>query len=254
MAGPDTSRTDPSGPPGSTRPSRLGMVGIAATGRARVASHPGLPRAPARREGTPSMDPRTAATRVPDPDAVDFIRFCYRRRRVGWPELYDEMCAVAGTRPVPRDSGPTISPPIGIGFALFDMPALAAMSPADRRRGAGAPPTGGRDDHAARNRSSTTRTGIGRGGRGRRRAQPARRAIRPSGSGARRGLTGPHALDPGPRAPVRSSSRGVRCLCHDCGRRIAAGRGRRSLRVGGPPQARMRRLAISPSIWRSAST
>src|SRR6185312_60655 len=51
---------------------------------------------PGRREGTPSMDPRTAATRVPDPDAVEFIRFCYRRRRVGWPELYDEMCAVAG--------------------------------------------------------------------------------------------------------------------------------------------------------------
>ena len=53
------------------------------------------PHAQDRREGTPSMDLRTAATRVPDPDAVEFIRFCYRRRRVGWPELYDEMCAVA---------------------------------------------------------------------------------------------------------------------------------------------------------------
>ena len=29
-------------------------------------------------------------------DAIEFVRFCYRRRRVGWPELYDEMCAVAG--------------------------------------------------------------------------------------------------------------------------------------------------------------
>ena len=42
------------------------------------------------------MDPRSAATRAPDPDAIEFVRFCYRRRRVGWPELYDEMCAVAG--------------------------------------------------------------------------------------------------------------------------------------------------------------
>ena len=42
------------------------------------------------------MDPNTAGTRVPDPDAVEFVRFCHRRRRVGWPELYDEMCAVAG--------------------------------------------------------------------------------------------------------------------------------------------------------------
>ena len=42
------------------------------------------------------MDPRSAATGIPDPDAIEFVRFCYRRRRVGWPELYDEMCAVAG--------------------------------------------------------------------------------------------------------------------------------------------------------------
>ena len=33
---------------------------------------------PAGREGAPSMDPRTAATRRPDQDAVEFIRFCYR--------------------------------------------------------------------------------------------------------------------------------------------------------------------------------
>ena len=28
-------------------------------------------------------------------EALDFVRFCYRRRHVAWPELYDEMCAVA---------------------------------------------------------------------------------------------------------------------------------------------------------------
>src|SRR6188472_811167 len=82
---------------------------------------------PARREGTPSMDPRTAATRVPDPDAVEFIRFCYRRRRVGWPELYDEMCAVAG-RGAFRGYGSEDLAALGIGFSLFDMPALAALA------------------------------------------------------------------------------------------------------------------------------
>jgi len=73
------------------------------------------------------MDPRTAATRVPDPDAVEFIRYCYRRRRVGWPELYDEMCAVA-SRGLFRGYGTDELGDIGIGFALFDMPALAGLA------------------------------------------------------------------------------------------------------------------------------
>ena len=73
------------------------------------------------------MEPRTAATRVPDPDAAEFVRFCYRRRRVGWPELYDEMCAVAG-RGLYRGYGADDLAAMGIGFALFDMPALAALT------------------------------------------------------------------------------------------------------------------------------
>jgi hypothetical protein len=73
------------------------------------------------------MEPRNAATRVPDPDAADFIRFCYRRRRVGWPELYDEMCAVAA-RGLYKGLGTEDLAAHGIGFALFDMPALAAMA------------------------------------------------------------------------------------------------------------------------------
>jgi hypothetical protein len=73
------------------------------------------------------MDPRTAAARVPDPDAVEFIRFCYRRRRVGWPELYDEMCAVAA-RGLFRGLGTEDLAAHGIGFSLFDTPALAAAS------------------------------------------------------------------------------------------------------------------------------
>jgi hypothetical protein len=30
--------------------------------------------------------------------AVEFIAFCFRRRAVEWPQLYDEMCYVAGNR------------------------------------------------------------------------------------------------------------------------------------------------------------
>jgi hypothetical protein len=73
------------------------------------------------------MDPRTATTRDPDPEAVEFIRFCYRRRRVGWPELYDEMCAVAA-RGLFRGLVTDDLAAHGIGFSLFDTPALAALA------------------------------------------------------------------------------------------------------------------------------
>jgi hypothetical protein len=73
------------------------------------------------------MDPRSAATRAPDPDAIEFVRFCYRRRRVGWPELYDEMCAVAG-RGLFRGFDADDLAGIGVGFSLFDMPGLAVIA------------------------------------------------------------------------------------------------------------------------------
>ena len=57
-------------------------------------------------------------------DAVEFIRFCYARRRVGWPELYDEMCAVA-SRGLFRGWGPDELAGHGIKFGLFEMPHLA---------------------------------------------------------------------------------------------------------------------------------
>ena len=59
-------------------------------------------------------------------EAIDFVRFCHRRRRVGWPELYDEMCAVAG-RGLYRGYGAEELSSIGIGFGLFQMPALAGL-------------------------------------------------------------------------------------------------------------------------------
>ncbi len=73
------------------------------------------------------MEPRTASPTSPDPDAIEFVRFCYRRRRVGWPELYDEMCAVAA-RGLFRGLGPDDLAGLGIGFSLFDMPALAGLA------------------------------------------------------------------------------------------------------------------------------
>jgi len=73
------------------------------------------------------MDLRIAATGIPDPDAVEFIRFCYQRRRVGWPELYDEMCGVAA-RGLFRGLVADDLAEHGIGFSLFDMPALAALA------------------------------------------------------------------------------------------------------------------------------
>lgn len=73
------------------------------------------------------MVPRTAPTVAPHPDAVEFVRFCYHRRGVGWPELYDEMCAVAG-RGLFRGLSADDLGGIGVGFSLFHMPALASLT------------------------------------------------------------------------------------------------------------------------------
>ena len=88
-----------------------------------------IPRSAATRSTPPRLAVTTsAATETPaHPDAVDFVRFCYRRRQVGWPELYDEMCAVAH-RGAFRGCGPDELAVIGIGLALFDMPRLAALA------------------------------------------------------------------------------------------------------------------------------
>jgi len=79
------------------------------------------------------MDQRFAADTadLPAPDegepaAIDFVRFCYHRRKVGWPELYDEMCAVAGRGLFHGYSVDDLSG-IGVGLTLFELPALAAI-------------------------------------------------------------------------------------------------------------------------------
>ncbi|MEO8208424.1 MAG: hypothetical protein ABI598_05265 [Chloroflexota bacterium] len=72
------------------------------------------------------MVPRPAPEGAPSEEAVEFIRFCYQRRKVGWPELYDEMCGVAG-KGLFKGWGADDLATHGIGFSLHEMPMLAAM-------------------------------------------------------------------------------------------------------------------------------
>jgi len=71
------------------------------------------------------MAARSVPARELTDDAVELIRFCYGRRRVGWRELYDEMCAVA-SRGLFRGWGPDELAEHGIRFGLIEMPPLAA--------------------------------------------------------------------------------------------------------------------------------
>jgi hypothetical protein len=72
------------------------------------------------------------AAEMPVPDvrltdeSLEFVRFCYRRRRVSWPLLYDEMCAVAA-RGAYRGLGYAELAERGVTFCLGDMPKLTAM-------------------------------------------------------------------------------------------------------------------------------
>ncbi len=63
----------------------------------------------------------------PSQEAVDFVRFCYRRRRVSWPELYDEMCAVAA-RGTYRGLSYDELESLGINFTLTGMSRLVALA------------------------------------------------------------------------------------------------------------------------------
>ncbi len=67
-----------------------------------------------------------ACASVATPEAEAFVRFCYQRRRVGWPELYDEMCLVA-TRGLFRGMGRDALAEVGVGFSLFETPRMAQL-------------------------------------------------------------------------------------------------------------------------------
>jgi hypothetical protein len=72
------------------------------------------------------MDSRTHVDPGNSDAALDFVKFCHRRRRVGWPELYDEMCHVA-SRGLYHGWGFGELAEHGIAFGLAEMPKLAAM-------------------------------------------------------------------------------------------------------------------------------
>jgi hypothetical protein len=63
----------------------------------------------------------------PEAEAKAFVRFCYRRRAVAWPELYDEMCAVAA-RGDYRGMDYDELRDVGIGFGLPQLPRLAQLA------------------------------------------------------------------------------------------------------------------------------
>ena len=84
----------------------------------------------------------------PSPEAVEFVRFCYRRRRVSWPELYDEMCAVAA-RGTYRGLTYDELEGIGVNFTLTGMPRLVALADrivAEERASLGRAGGGSEDD------------------------------------------------------------------------------------------------------------
>lgn len=74
----------------------------------------------------PSVRPvrRDISADPPPPDVAEFIRFCHGRKPVGWPELYDEMCAVAARR---EFNGWDLEQfaARGLTFSLFEMSRLS---------------------------------------------------------------------------------------------------------------------------------
>lgn len=81
------------------------------------------------RSSAPSARPaRSDVNRnEPTPDIAEFIRYCHRRRQVGWPELYDEMCGVAARREFHGWDHEELARR-GLSFTLFEMPRLAVWT------------------------------------------------------------------------------------------------------------------------------
>lgn len=94
----------------------------------RVSSYPigpQMPHAPiSRRDPTAATGDSTLETAA---ECLEFVRFCYRRRHVSWPALYDEMCHVAA-RGAFRGMGYSELAEHGISFCLPDLPAMAALT------------------------------------------------------------------------------------------------------------------------------
>jgi hypothetical protein len=67
----------------------------------------------------------------PAPDgadlALEFVRFCYRRRHVAWPALYDEMSVVAG-HGLFRGMGYAELAEHGVSLCLPELPRLSRLA------------------------------------------------------------------------------------------------------------------------------
>jgi len=85
---------------------------------------------------------------LPAPELIAFIRYCHQRHGASWPELYDEMCAVAARREYRGWDHDQLAAR-GLTFSLFEMPRLAGWA---RAVLAGMPEELETDDH----RGSTT--------------------------------------------------------------------------------------------------
>jgi hypothetical protein len=59
--------------------------------------------------------------------AIEFVRFCYRRRHVAWPDLYDEMSIVAG-RGLFRGMSYADLAEHGVSLCLSELPRLSALT------------------------------------------------------------------------------------------------------------------------------
>jgi len=80
------------------------------------------------RDAPPAADDRGQVEPAEGVDiALEFVRFCYRRRRVAWPSLYDEMSAVAA-RGTFRGMGYGELAERGVSFCLGDLPRLVALT------------------------------------------------------------------------------------------------------------------------------
>ena len=102
---------------------RLGNVLPETNDEPTASGRPSAPRVAGPRPVGRAHDGVTA----PDDEAVEFVRFCYRRRSVAWPELYDEMCAVAARGDF-RGMGYEQLEGLGIRFALAALPRLADVA------------------------------------------------------------------------------------------------------------------------------
>ena len=86
---------------------------------------------------------RAGPGELPTPDIAAFIRFCHARRGASWPELYDEMCAVAARREFNGWDHAELADR-GLSFTLLEMPKLAGWA---RAVLAGMPQARQTDDH-----------------------------------------------------------------------------------------------------------